>query len=399
MSFNYSERMNHISGSATREILKLTADPTIISFAGGLPAADCLPFDKVGEISDELLRGGRAEKILQYGITQGLPSAREAMIEYVKKAGVKNITLEQSIVLSGGQQGIDLMCKVFLSKGDTLLVENPTYLAVLPIAAAYEANVVGVNSGEDGLDIQDLEAKINEYKPKLLYVVPTFSNPTGRTYSLRNRIAIACLTAKHKLPVLEDDPYSKLRFEGEYVPALKSVDVGDNVVYLTSFSKIVSPGLRVAVAVGNKEIISKLEITKQGADVHTSHLSQAIVEEYLRAGYIDKQLKKITPIYKAKKDCMISAINKYMPEEFKYSEPQGGLFIWGALNADIDTEKLFPEAIARKVAYVYGNVFFADDSGHNTLRLNFSNATPERIDIGMHALGDLLKEKIKGDAR
>ncbi|MDR0856657.1 MAG: PLP-dependent aminotransferase family protein [Clostridiales bacterium] len=392
--FHYSDRMSRIAGSATREILKLTADHSIISFAGGLPAAECLPFSDLRAISDALLSGERAPAILQYGITQGLPSARAAMIDYIAGAGVGGVTLPGCIVVSGGQQGIDLMCKIFLSKGDVLLVEDPTYLAVLPIANAYEARVVGVRSGGDGLDIDDLRAKIEAYSPKLLYVVPTFSNPTGRTYTAENRKAIAALTAHYHLPVLEDDPYAKLRFSGEAVPALKSFDVGGNIVYLSSFSKILSPGLRVAVMAGNPEIIAKIEVAKQGADVHTSHLSQAIAEEYLRRGLLAGQLKKIAPLYKAKKDLMTAAIARYMPAEYTYDDTEGGLFLWGRLPDGIDTHALFASAVARKVAYVYGHVFFADGGGRNTLRLNFSSATPAQIDAGIHALGDLFKQAV-----
>jgi len=394
MEFNYSDRMSLITGSATREILKLTADPTIISFAGGLPAPDCLPMQKVRELSDELLSSERAAKILQYGITQGLPSTREVMTGYLKEFGVDNISVEQTIIVSGGQQGIDLMCKIFLSKGDVLLVENPTYLAVLPIAAAYEAKAVGVKSCGQGLDIEDLEHKIKKFKPKLLYVVPTFSNPTGGTYSEENRRGIARVTAKYGLPVLEDDPYSKLRFEGAPVKSLKAFDCGDNIIFLSSFSKVISPGLRIAVAAGNKQIINKLEVAKQGADVHTSHLSQAIVEEYIRRGYMKEQLAKITPVYKKKKDLMLSALAKYMPPEFIYSDTQGGLFLWGALPECIDAHALFAKAVERKAAYVYGDVFFADGGGKNTLRLNYSNAAPEQIDAGIKALAEVFREAL-----
>ncbi|MBR2970402.1 MAG: PLP-dependent aminotransferase family protein [Clostridia bacterium] len=394
MDYNYSERMSLLNGSATREILKLLTRPEIISFAGGFPATQCLPQKEVQEIAHELLAEGKATAALQYGTTEGFVPLREQCIEYVKTSGIENIELDQTLVISGGQQGLDLMSKTFLDKGDVVLVENPTYLTALQIFQSYQAKIVGVNSDKNGLDIEDLENKIIQYKPKMLYIVPTFSNPTGKVYSVANRKEIASITAKYNVMVIEDDPYGKLRFEGEPVPALKSFDTHGNVVYVTSFSKVLAPGLRVAVAVGSKEVIRKLTICKQGVDVSTSNLSQLIVSEYLRRGYLFPNIEKSLPIYRERKNAMIDAINKYMPEEYSYINAEGGLFIWGEFNAPINTVELAPEAIKHDVAYIQGQVFFHDGSGLNTMRLNFSNATPDRIDTGIHRLGDMFKAEI-----
>lgn len=394
MEYNYSERMAKMNGAATREILKLLTRPEIISFAGGFPATQCLPQKEVQEIANELLSEGRATEVLQYGTTEGFVPLRNQCIEYVKTAGINNVALDETLVLSGGQQGIDLMSKVFIDKGDVVLVENPTYLTALQIFDSYQAKIVGVNSGKDGLDIEDLENKIIQYKPKMLYVVPTFSNPTGKVYSIANRKQIASVTAKYNVMVLEDDPYSKLRFEGEAVPSLKSFDTHGNVVYVSSFSKVLAPGLRVAIAVGSKEVIRKLTIGKQGVDVSTSNLSQLIVCEYLKRGYLFPNIEKSLPVYRERKNAMIDAINKYMPEEYSYVNAEGGLFIWGEFSVPLNTVVLAKEAINHDVAYIQGQVFYPDGGGLNTMRLNFSNANPERIDLGVHRLGDMFKEEI-----
>lgn len=395
MNFNYSGRMANLNGSATREIFKLLDNPQIISFAGGLPAKECLPVEEIKQITSELLNGSNVYSLMQYGSTEGYASFRKQIIEYVKHVGLENVALDETLVISGGQQGIDLMCKTFLDKGDVVLVEDPTYLAVLQIINSYEGKAIGVKANKDGLDLDDLENKIIQFKPKFLYCVPTFSNPTGKTYSTSNRKEIALLTAKYNVMVLEDDPYGKLRFEGEAVPSLKSFDQEGNVVYITSFSKIISPGMRVGAAVGHKEVIRKLSICKQGADLHTSNLSQAIAEKYLEKDYLFPNIKKNIPIYLERKTAMMNAIDQYMPEEFSSTNPQGGLFIWGEFDAQINTEELFPEAIAKNVAYIQGRVFYADGSGLNTLRLNYSNASLEQIDTGIKALGSLFKAKIK----
>lgn len=393
MQPKFADRMANMNGTATREIFKLLSRPEIISFAGGLPAKECLPLKEIADITQELLASADVS-LLQYGTTEGFLSLRQRLVEYVRDVGITGIDTDNTLVISGGQQGIDLLSKALLNKGDVVLVEDPTYLAVLPIIDSYEGRAVGVKAGAEGLDLDDLEKKIVAYKPKLLYVVPTFSNPTGRTYTEENRKAIAKLTAKYGIVVLEDDPYGKLRFSGKAVPSLKSFDADNNVVYISSFSKIISPGLRVGVAVGDKAILRKMAIGKQGTDLHTSNLAQKIVEKYLEKGYLTPNVEKSLPLYLRRKTAMIDAIEKYMPAEFRHTDPDGGLFIWGELPAGVDTVKLLPAALECNVAYIQGQVFYADGSGLNTIRLNYSNADPEQIDKGIHALGDLLKKKL-----
>lgn len=399
MEYRLSDRIKDLKGNAIREIFKLLQQPDFISFAGGFPTKELLPTEIVKEITTDIMNGKEAADVLQYGGTEGYMPFRKTACDYVKRYGIDGIDIDNVLIVSGGQQTIDLMCKAFVNKGDTVLVEDPTYLASLHILKTYEANAVGVKSGEDGLDLTDLEEKIKKYAPKMLYVVPTFSNPTGRTYSVEKRKAIAEITYKYNVMVLEDDPYSELRFEGERVPSLKSFEVGDNVVYSTSFSKTVAPGLRTGIAVGPKEVIRKLTIGKQAVDVHTSSLSQAILNEYIKRGYVDERLKVMIPVYREKKNAMIEAIKKYMPKEFKYTDPQGGLFIFGEFDKSlgIDCETLFSEICKYKVAYVSGVSFYADGSGRNTIRLNYSNATLEQIDDGIKRMGEFFKDIINNN--
>ena len=395
MNYTYSDRVKNLGGNAIREIFKLLQDPEVISFAGGFPTKSTLPTQLIADITSKLMASDKAQDILQYGETEGYRPLRNIAIEYVERYGIENIDIYISLIFCGGQQGIDLTFKSFVNKGDVVLVEDPTYLASLHILKTYEGVPIGVKSGDKGLDIADLEEKIKKYSPKVLYIVPTFSNPTGRTYSLENRKAIAELTAKYNVIVLEDDPYSELRFSGERVPSIKSFDKAGNVIYITSFSKTLAPGLRTGIAIGAKEVIRKMTIGKQATDVHTSLLSQAIIDYFLRNNSMDDRLEKLKIVYLEKKTAMIEAIKKYMPKEFKYTNPDGGLFIFGEFDESlgINTFEVFPELVKKyKVAYVSGHSFFASEDKFNTLRLNYSNATLEQIEYGICKMGKFFKE-------
>jgi len=395
MDYQYADRLKNLEGNAIRDIFKLLSRPNIISFAGGMPATALLPTTHFLDLTKEVLASKDAFALLQYGATEGYAPLFESAFEYAQRFGVTGVSKDNALVISGGQQGIDLTSKLFLNKGDTVLVENPTYLAALQIFQTYEAAIIGVDSEDDGLNIQDLTDKIKKHNPKFLYLVPTFSNPTGKELSLEKRDAIAEITAKYGVMVLEDEPYSELRFEGERLPSIKSFDKCGNVLFNMSFSKTIAPGIRVGLIIGEKEVIRKLTIAKQGTDVHTSTLSQAVVDKFLRYGYIDKGIEQARPVYKAKKDAMIQAIEKSFPKEAKYTNPKGGMFIWVELPTGIDTVAMFAEAVELGVAYVIGTPFFADGSGHNTLRLNYSNATESQIAQGIKVLGELIASKIK----
>jgi 2-aminoadipate transaminase len=381
--------MNGLSANAIREIFKYLSDPEMISFAGGMPNRDALPAEILNELSERLFRDKKIYSVLQYGATEGYLPLRESGIEFVKRVGIQGIGLDNTLVITGGQQGIDLTCKIFLNKGDCVLVEDPTYVAVLHILKTYEAKAYGVKSDADGINTDDLEEKIKRYHPKFIYLVPTFGNPTGKTYPLEKRKKILSLAERYDVVILEDDPYSHLRFGGEPVPSIKSLDTTGRVIYNTSFSKIISPGIRCGLAVADPEIISKLVLCKQATDVHTSALSAALADGFLRGGYLDPQLKKILPIYLEKKTLMREAIKKYMPKDFECTDPNGGLFIFGEFKSGKCADDYFKTALENKVAYVKGVDFYAAGDVHNSLRLNFSNSTNAQIDTGMKILGKI----------
>lgn len=392
----WSDRLKSLKGNAIREIFKLLANPNVVSFAGGFPTLGLLPKKEISAIANEILTGEDAEKILQYGGTEGYSPLLESGLNYAKRFGVQG-EIKNTLVISGGQQGIDLMFKAFINKGDVVLVENPTYLACLHILKTYEGVAVGVDSDEDGINIEDLENKIKTYRPKIFYVVADFSNPTGKTLSLEKRKAICEITAKYGVIVIEDNPYGEIRFSGEKLPSIKSFDKAGNVVYVTSFSKTIAPGLRTGIAVGDERIIRKMTIGKQAVDVHTSNLSQAIVDLYLRRGLLQPHLKEIIPVYKSKKEAMYGAIQKYMPlDRVKFTNPDGGLFIWGEFfDKSVDLDKCFMDCVTKTdTAYVSGSSFFAEEGITNCLRLNYSNASIEQIENGIKKLGNYFKENL-----
>lgn len=389
MNFNFSDRLRNLSGNAIREIFKVISKPDMISFAGGLPATQCLPVELIDKFCGQLLKGKNAAELLQYGATEGYMPLRTSMIKYLERTGIAGINEDNILIISGGQQGIDLSFKAFVNEGDCILVENPTYLAALHIAKMYRAKTIGIASENDGIDVCELEKNIIEHKPKVFYVVPNFSNPAGRTLSLNKRKQIADMASKYNIIVVEDDPYRELRYSGEHLPAIKSFDKTGNVIYVTSFSKVVSPALRVGAAVASKEVIAKLTIGKQGTDVHTVTLSQAVVNEFISTGTLDGCIKKSLPVYREKRDNMVEAIKKYMPSSFKYTFPDGGLFIWGEFEDGTDTAKYLYTAIENNVAYVTGQDFYANGGGGNCLRLNFSNASNENIEKGIKELGKI----------
>jgi 2-aminoadipate transaminase len=398
MERKFSEALDSLRGSATREIYGKLHRPGMISLAGGSPAVDCIPMKELEEIAAEVFSDFTLmSEGYRYAATEGFTGLRERVLKLAAGLDVDTAGLDIAdvIITSGGSQALDLALKAFIGKGDTVLVENPTYLGFLQTANSYRANVVGVDANKDGLDIEDLERKIRRCDPKLLYVVPTFSNPTGKTYTVENRRAILALAEKYNVIILEDDPYSRLRFSGQPVPPIKFFDK-DNayVVYVSSFSKVIAPGIRLAFSIGPEDIIRKMTIIKQGSDLSSSNISQLLISRYLDKGYYFPMVERGLPIYRERKIAMSEGIKKYMPDEFTATDPEGGLFVWGAFNAPINTAELFMEAIEKNVAFIQGAAFYADGGGLNTIRLNFSNENPATIDRAVKIIGDLAKEKI-----
>ncbi len=384
----FAKRFDQVTGSAIREIFKIIAQPGMISFAGGNPSLAALPDEKVAELAARVMKDdGKA--ILQYGATEGYPRFVESVRNYVE--AMLGIHVPAILPVTGSTQAMDLLCKALIDPGDTILVESPSFLGNLQCMKLYQANLVAVDSDDDGLIPEHLEAMIRQYHPKMLYTIPTFQNPTGRTLSLERRKKVAELANQYGVVVAEDDPYRDLRYSGDPLPSIMSFDQGGWVVFLGSFSKIISPGLRVGYIAGNTDIIRKCTVGKQSTDVHTGNLNQAIVDLYIRDGLLPAHISEICAEYGPKMKAMLDHLDCF-PARVKATRPDGGLFIWCELPDELDAVKLLQKAIERKVAYVPGTHFYVGGGHLNTLRLNFSNSTVAQIHTGMNTLEEILRE-------
>ncbi|MCI7778251.1 MAG: PLP-dependent aminotransferase family protein [Clostridiales bacterium] len=387
-----AERMQGVNGSAIRELFKLLGDPEIISFGGGNPAKECFPKEDIEKITAELLRD-KSDVLLQYGATEGYLPLRKAYIEKILPDLGLTAELENVLALTGSMQGLDLICKVVVNPGDVVLVEEPSFLGALQTFNIAQAKLVPVPLHTDGIHVDELEALVREYRPVMFYTIPTFQNPTSWVSGIEARKAIARLAAEYDMIVIEDDPYASLRFSGEKLPTIKSFDTSGNVILMSSFSKTISPGMRVALCCGNAELIRKMTIAKQSADTHSPNLNQAIIAEYLNRDLLPEHIVEISKVYAHSASVMIEAMEEYFPDWVEYEKPIGGLFIWCTLPEGWDASELFKKAVARKVAFVPGVSFFTTPGkGNNTFRLNFSAEPEERIRRGIRTLGDLLKE-------
>ena len=387
-----AERMQGVNGSAIRELFKLLGDPEIISFGGGNPAKECFPKEDIEKITAELLRD-KSDVLLQYGATEGYLPLRKAYIEKILPDLGLTAELENVLALTGSMQGLDLICKVVVNPGDVVLVEEPSFLGALQTFNIAQAKLVPVPLHTDGIHVDELEALVREYRPVRVGTIPTFQSPTSWVSGIEARKAIARLAAEYDMIVIEDDPYASLRFSGEKLPTIKSFDTSGNVILMSSFSKTISPGMRVALCCGNAELIRKMTIAKQSADTHSPNFNQAIIAEYLNRDLLPEHIVEISKVYAHSASAMIEAMEEYFPDWVEYEKPIGGLFIWCTLPEGWDASELFKKAVARKVAFVPGVSFFTTPGkGNNTFRLNFSAEPEERIRRGIRTLGDLLKE-------
>ena len=393
----YSERAKGMRASEIRELLKVAKQEGVISLAGGFPDPTFFPAEQIREVSDYVLKT-YGKEALQYGVTEGLKQLRELLVERMRKEG-SDVSLDNLIVTTASQQGLDLVAKVFVNPGDTVIVESPSYLGALQAFNAFQAKFVDVRINKDGIDTSLLEETIkklrkNGIKPKFIYVVPNFHNPTGVTLSLERRKEIVEISERYQVPIIEDDPYGEVRFEGERLPSLITMDIS-HVIALRTFSKILSPGLRLGWIVGDPQAVRKIVIAKQAADLCSPSITQFIVYEFLKRGYLEPYLETVRREYKKKRDAMLQAMEKYFPSEVKWTKPGGGLFVWATCPKYIDTQELFYEAIEEKVAFVIGAAFYAHRNIHNCMRLNFSLPSIEQIEEGIKRLGKILKKKIK----
>lgn len=384
---SFAERFNGVTGSAIREIFKVLGKPGMISFAGGNPSPAALPDALCADLArDVLLADGK--RILQYGATEGYVPFLESLTAYLETEYGFDMTENGVLPTTGSTGGMDLLCKTLLNPGDTVLVESPTFLGNMQTLNLYQANLVPIESDDGGVLLDKLEAAAKAHKPKLLYIIPTFQNPSGRTLALERRRAVYELAAKYGFLVAEDDPYRDLRYTGQSLPTIKSYDQTGHVAFMGSFSKIISPGLRVGFLVAQKDILRKCTIGKQGTDLHTPNLNQAIVDQFLRRDLLNAHIQSILPAYAEKLDVMLRELETF-PEGTRYTRPEGGLFVFVEMPEGFSATELFHEAVESGVAYVPGTHFYPDGGHHNTLRLNFSNSTPDQIHEGMQKLRKL----------
>ena len=387
----FAHRFDNVSGSAIREIFKIIAQPGMISFAGGNPSLNALPDRLVSELAvDVLAQNGKA--ILQYGATEGYAPFLESLHAYA--ADMLKCEIPAVLPVTGSTQAMDLLCKAMIDPGDTILVENPSFLGNLQCMKLYQANLVPVESDGDGLLPDDLEEKIRKYHPKMLYTIPTFQNPTGKTLPEDRRKRVAELANEYHVVVAEDDPYRDLRYTGSPLPSIKSFDTDGWVMFLGSFSKIISPGLRVGFMAGDASIIRKCTVGKQSTDVHTANLNQAVVDQFIRRGLLPGHIASICAEYGKKMKLMLDQLSTF-PGGVSYTKPEGGLFIWAELPENISALDMLTKAIDKKVAFVPGTHFCVGGGHENTIRLNFSNSTEEQIITGMGILKDLIAEAIR----
>jgi len=392
-TLRFAKRFENLSGSAVREILKLTQQKDIISFGGGMPSADSFPVDELAKLAADTF-ADHGEQMLQYGTSEGYQPLREWIAGWLKAKGW-NVTVDNILIISGSQQGLDLTSKAFLDPGDQVVIESPSYLSAFQIFNSYQASYLAVPSDDQGMKMDELEKVLVNNNPKLIYSIPTFQNPTGITMTLERRKQLIELANKYDVIIIEDDPYGYLRYSGEPVPSLKALDTEGRVIYLGSFSKIVAPGLRVGFAVADPAILGKMVIGKQATDVHTSNLSQQIVYRYCSQGMLEPHIEKICAMYKAKRDAMLAAMDRHFPKEVTWTRPEGGLFIWCTLPEGLVSAELLKEAVAKKVAFIPGAPFYLGGQGQNMMRLNFSNAEMDLIDEGIKRIGEVLTDAVK----
>ena len=401
----FARRTRAMRSSAVRELLKLLEQPDVISFGGGLPGPDVFPLERVREASDRVLRE-QGRQALQYSTTEGYRPLRELVARHTARYGIL-IEPDNVLITSGSQQALDAIGKVFINRGDHILAERPTYIGAIQAWQTYGAEYACVGMDEDGMKIDEVEVALRG-GPKFIYALPNFQNPSGVTLSLDRRQRLIELADHHGVPILEDDPYGQLRFEGEHLPSIVTLDArlhaidgapyAGNVIYISTFSKTLSPGLRLGWIIAPSEVIQRLVMAKQGMDLHTTTFTQMVAYEVARGGFLDEHIKLIRSTYQERRDTMLRAMDRHFPEGVTWTRPKGGLFLWVTLPASLSATDVLKAAIAQKVAFVPGESFFPDGTGQNTARLNFSYSSPDVIEEGVRRLGGVLKAMMKGGA-
>jgi DNA-binding transcriptional MocR family regulator len=386
--------MNNIKASEIRELLKLTQRPEVISFAGGLPAPELFPIEEMKKAAIKVLdqKGAAA---LQYGPTEGYNPLREKIAKRMAKVKV-NATIDNILITSGSQQGLDFVARVFINPGDVVICESPTYLGAINAFKAYEPRFVEVPTDDEGMILEDLEKALKENEnAKFIYVIPDFQNPSGKTWSLERRKGLVELANKYNVAVVEDNPYGELRFEGEILPSLQHFDTEGRVIFLGTFSKILTPGVRLGWICAHPEVLSKFIMVKQGADLQSATTAQMEVDQLLEDYDIEEHIEKIKAVYKKRKDLMIKTMEEEFPEGVTWTNPQGGLFTWVVLPEHLNAREIAVKALEKNVAYVPGGAFFPNGGHENTFRMNYSNMPEDKIVEGIKRLGEVLREVVK----
>ena len=401
----YAQRTKRLKSSIIRELLKLTERPELISFAGGLPAPEVFPVREVEEAARRVLERSGA-LALQYSPTEGYTPLRELLVRHMERYGIV-VRPGNVLITSGSQQALDLVGKCFLNGGDRIVVENPTYLGAIQAFHAYQAEYVTVPIDDHGMRTDLLEDVLRS-GCKFVYVLPNFHNPGGTTLPLGRREKLVELANHHGVPIVEDDPYGQLRYTGSHVAPIVKLDAKahecdrgqhdftGNVLYLSTMSKILAPGLRVAWIVAPESVIAKLVALKQGMDLHTSTYGQMVAYETAKGGFLDRHVRTIREVYGRRREAMLQSLEKYFPEEARWTRPEGGLFLWVTLPEGLDTLEMLQDAIAQDVAFVPGGAFFANGGGENTMRLNFSYCSRERAEEGIKRLAAVIKKRMAG---
>lgn len=389
MNTIYSERILKTPTSFIREILKVTEDEDIISFAGGLPNPVSFPQKAMLESTNRIMEQEGA-KLFQYSTTEGLRALREMIALRYQKRDDLNVSADDILITTGSQQGLDLIGKVLLNKGDKVLLEKPAYLGAIQSFTVYEPEFVQMNLNEDGLDIEGLESELRKDPVKLIYTVPNYQNPTGLTYSSENRKKIAKILSKYQTILIEDDPYGDLCFDGKRLPYIASEGLTNSVLF-GSFSKIITPGMRIGwICTKNKELMKHLVTAKQAADLHTNIYSQYLIYDYLKHNDLDAHILKIRSLYKEQSSAMLDAIDRYFPKEVQVTRPKGGMFLWATLPEGISSMDLFERAIRKKVSFVPGTPFYTTGTSFSTLRLNYTNSSTEMIEEGIKRIAQVM---------
>jgi 2-aminoadipate transaminase len=395
VSKHYSSNLKRMKSSEIRDLLAVSQQPGVISFGGGLPNSKAFPVHKIQRIVEEIIEE-EPNVAFQYGTTKGQEPLRQAIVDMAADEGI-NADMDHVLITVGSQQALDLIGRVFLNPEDTIFLGLPTYLGGINVFRAYGANMVGVPVDRDGMQVDVLEDKIIEAERagrpgKLIYTVPTFQNPAGVEMSADRRRRIVELAEEHNLVLLEDDPYGKLRFEGEALPPLRALS--DNVVHMATFSKVLSPGFRLAYVIAPNGVVDKMELAKQSVDLCTPTFTQSIARRFISEGHMDEHLPNIISMYRRKRDIMLDALEEYFPDGCEWTHPRGGMFLWATLPEHIDTREMFQDAIKEKVAYVHGRAFYVNGGGGNTMRLNFSNPSDEDVTEGIRRLGATIEKNL-----